>query len=419
MLKKVYFEKFKCFEKSEMQFENLTILIGANASGKTNMIEGMMILSEIMTGRDLSVVLDGSKNESSSIRGGAKGCCRFGADYFILGCLVRYDENTDLEYRIKVGVTDRILVEYESLYELKGNNRKMMFCTKDFDVNSGDIAVACNNGQKGRNPDIICIRFAAVIGQIATKLPQDTKYGKKIVEYSNKVITSMKNILFLNPETSSMRSYSHINDIEIKVNASNISSVLNHICKDCVKKEEVLKIMKQLPENEITDITFVEGPLNDVILFLQEKNGQRTEKIDAARLSDGSLRCLAIVAAVLSEEEGGMIVIEEVDNGLHPGRAKILIKVISDLAKQRNVDVLITTHNAILLNALTKENLTGVNVVYRDDTSGAGEFVPFVQIQNMPRLLANGKLGDVFTNDILLKYIKEDKLIADYSWLEV
>lgn len=55
--------------------------------------------------------------------------------------------------------------------------------------------------------------------------------------------------------------------------ASNISSVLNHICKDCVTKEEVLKIMKQLPENEITDMTFVEGPLNAVILFLQEKTG--------------------------------------------------------------------------------------------------------------------------------------------------
>ena len=36
----------------------------------------------------------------------------------------------------------------------------------------------------------------------------------------------------------------------------------------------------------------------------------------------------------------------------------------------------------------------------------------------MPSLLANGKLGDVFTNDMILTYIKADETSEDYSWLE-
>ena len=76
MIKKFYFENFKGFEKAEMPVENLTTIIGTNASGKTNAIEGMKILSELVTGRELYTILDGTKNIESNIRGGGKGCCR-------------------------------------------------------------------------------------------------------------------------------------------------------------------------------------------------------------------------------------------------------------------------------------------------------------------------------------------------------
>lgn len=419
LIKKVYFENFKSFVKTELQIENITTLIGTNAAGKTNAIEGMMILSEIMSGRDLSAILDGTKNSDSGIRGGARGCCRFDSDYFVLGCTVKYDESIDLEYRIKIEVRERVMVGEEKLSEVSSESSKTMYYTKPADGQSGDIAVVCNNGQKGRNPDITCIRFSAVISQLATKLPQERQYGKKIVGYANAVINSFKNILYLNPETYQMRGYSLVNDTELKVNASNISSVLHALCQEARNKELLLDIMQKLPENKILDITFMEGPLNDVILFLEEKSGKIKEKIDATRLSDGTLRCLAIVAAVLREKKGGMIVIEEIDNGIHPGRAKTLIHLVSDIARKRGVDALITTHNAILLNALGKEDLAGVEIVYRDEEEGDGRFISLIEIDRMPELLANGKLGDVFTSDMILEYIKQDNgTVDDYSWLE-
>lgn len=418
MIKKIYFENFKGFSKAEIQIENITTLIGTNAAGKTNMIEGMMILSELMTGREVSTILDGTKNSDTGVRGGAKGCCRFESDFFTLGCTVQYNDTTDLEYRIKIEVNDRIMILEEQLSERSKGADKTMYHAKVVDKQSGDIMVTCNNGQKGKNPNIACIRFSAIISQLATKLPQDRKYGKKIVEYAGVIIENFKNILYLNPETNNMRKYSLVNDIELRVNASNISSVLFALCKEDKNKRMLLDIMQQLPENKISDITFTEGPLNDVILFLEEKSGNHVEKMDATRLSDGTLRCLAIVAAVLSKKKGGMIVIEEVDNGIHPGRAKALIQLVSNIAREREVDVIITTHNAILLNALSKENLSGVEIVYRNDEKGDSRFISLIQINNMPSLLANGKLGDVFTNDMILKYIKTDKTTEDYSWLE-
>ena len=194
-------------------------------------------------------------------------------------------------------------------------------------------------------------------------------------------------------------------------------------CTNCVKikkkKAVLLDAMRQLPENEIADISFSEGPLNDVILFLNEIHGKKNIKIDATRLSDGTLRCLAVLGALLSEKERGMIVIEEVDNGIHAGRAKKIVETISEIAKKRNLDVLITTHNAVMLNALSKDDLMGVDIAYRDTKSGASAFIPLVKSDRMAELLANGKLGDVVTSGLILDYIKNPVEQADYSWLGV
>ena len=114
-----------------------------------------------------------------------------------------------------------------------------------------------------------------------------------------------------------------------------------------------------------------------------------------------------------------MIVIEEVDNGIHPGRAKMIIRAVSTIARERKIDVMITTHNAIMLNALSKQDLLGVDVVYRDADNGSSKFISLTDIDRMPELFTNGKLGDVVTSDLLLDFIKNKRKKADYSWLGV
>jgi len=66
---------------------------------------------------------------------------------------------------------------------------------------------------------------------------------------------------------------------------------------------------------------------------LTETFGGRAELRDGAVLSDGTLRALAIAAAVLSVTEGSLVVIEEIDNGVHPSRAKLLLDTLYDIAK--------------------------------------------------------------------------------------
>lgn len=149
------------------------------------------------------------------------------------------------------------------------------------------------------------------------------------------------------------------------------------------------------------------------------KSKDRQSFIEAKRLSDGTLRCLAIITALLSKESGSMVLIEEVDNGIHPNRAQGLINAISELARDRGIDVVISTHNPALLNAINREDLVGVVVCYRDTETGSSEFVQLLDIEKYPELMAKGKLGDILTKDELTKAIKIEKKDYDPNWLGV
>ncbi|MFM6453201.1 MAG: AAA family ATPase, partial [Planktothrix sp.] len=46
----------------------------------------------------------------------------------------------------------------------------------------------------------------------------------------------------------------------------------------------------------------------------------------------------------MTRPEGSLIVIEEVDNGLHPSRAGLLLQMLREIGQKRNIDVLVTTH---------------------------------------------------------------------------
>ena len=412
MIKAFLFEKFKGYDKAILWLEQITTLVGTNASGKSNAIEGMQILSELATGRDLSVIFDGTKNSEAAIRGGAKGCCRFTAKSFTLGCLIDLDSDHDLMYKVSIRASSRIAIEEESLY-IVGNGStdtkqgKLIFRTASKSTeDSGDISVEYANGKKGKNPQCRALRSMSILSQMIGKLPTEIEEYDESIRRIQLVQDSLMGIFILDPIPALMRNYSRIGDTTLRRNCSNVSSVL-YALKDSDEWPGFVDTISQLPENEIKGIDFVSTPLNDVILVQKEQNGSATANMEAQRLSDGTLRCVALLAAVMSEPKNSVIAIEELDNGIHPSRARKLMDALSRIASQRGIDLIITTHNVTLLNSLSKEDVLGVSVVYRDASSNASRIIPFVEIQNQAAILASGGIGDALETDSILRSIKD------------
>lgn len=420
MIKCFIFENFKSFEKAELNIESLTTLIGTNASGKSNAIEGIKILSELATGMELGVILDGTKSINGTVRGGSRGCPRFKTSAFKLGCLVSFDDDTDILYEIKISVENRIYIEEEALYQMPVDRLEpktnIIFKTKAAKPDEVDIKTAYRNDTQ--ETDVVCTRTSAILPQMLTKLPQDAEEQLN-VQCIQTVMDALKSIIVLDPVPQNMRDYTRISDFDLRVNCDNISSVMKHMCTDKEKKKQLLNVICDLPENEVLDIEFIETMIGDVIFALKEKYINSTELVDARKLSDGTLRCMAILTAVLASSSNSMIVMEEVDNGIHPGRVQKLMDNLSRIGKERNIDVVVTTHNAMLMNQYKKEQLVGVSVVYREDEQGTSKFIPFVDIDDFPSILAAGGLGNAMIDNRLISAIKDDKEPVDYSWLGV
>ncbi|MFM5945461.1 MAG: AAA family ATPase, partial [Dolichospermum sp.] len=215
------------------------------------------------------------------------------------------------------------------------------------------------------------------------------------------VASILGNTLILNPIPSQMRDFSRLSE-NLENDCSNIAGVLAVLTDD--KKTEIentlSEYLKDLPEGDIKKVWAEKvGRFGyDAMLYCQEewKSGEIIE-IDARSMSDGTLRFLAILTALLTRPEGSQIVIEEIDNGLHPSRAALLVKILKEIGSKRNIDILLTTHNPALLDAFGPEIVPFVVVAHRDSETGESKLTLLEDIDNFPKLFASYSLGQMTT----------------------
>ena len=107
-----HFYDFKGFKNTQIDLMRpMTLLIGRNGSGKTNVIEGMELLAQLASGRPLYEISDTGRGSGSTfeIRGGLQGCMRKGnnpQNFFELGFSAIYLKPSNhpyINYIISVG----------------------------------------------------------------------------------------------------------------------------------------------------------------------------------------------------------------------------------------------------------------------------------------------------------------------------
>jgi predicted ATPase len=222
------------------------------------------------------------------------------------------------------------------------------------------------------------------------------KLALEIDEGVNAVMEAHRAIFILDPIPSHMRDYSPFSD-RLLPDASNIAGVLAALPDD--QKAEVentlSRYVAKLPERDI--IRVYSEPVgkfhSDAMLYCEEGFAQSPMLLDARGMSDGTLRFLAILMALLTRPKNSLLVIEEVDNGLHPSRSKLLLDMLRTVGKRRDVDVMVTTHNPALLDAMGTEMVPFITVAHRREGCGATELTLLEDIEDLPRLLAGGTIG--------------------------
>lgn len=403
MLKKLILEDWKSFRYAELPLDPLTVLIGTNASGKSNVVEALEFLQRIANGENLETALAGDKT-LSSIRGGVEWAARKPENEFTLKVLISGEnDQTDYLYVIKIQILPIVKVKSEYI---ENKSLEENYYIKYFTVTSHDHTT--KSGLKALRNDINIHDLE--VNQISYEFETDRlvigkEYEEQYLPLRNQakdlVASILGNTLILNPIPSQMRDFSRLSE-NLENDCSNIAGVLAGLPDE--KKTEIentlSEYLKDLPEGDIKKVWAEKvGRFGyDAMLYCQEewKPGEIIE-IDARSMSDGTLRFLAILTALLTRPEGSQIVIEEIDNGLHPSRATLLVKILKEIGTKRNIDILLTTHNPALLDAFGPEIVPFVVVAHRDSETGESKLTLLEDIDNFPKLFASYSLGQMTT----------------------
>ncbi|TRU24501.1 MAG: ATP-binding protein [Microcystis aeruginosa Ma_SC_T_19800800_S464] len=430
MLTSLTLRNFKSYEEATLSLAPITFLIGANASGKSNAIEAIRLLSWLAKGSRLDDIERNIQSGNAIARGQAIDL--FGAEkqYFTFGTHIDNAPDGWTDFEIEIGLlSDQLLIIGESVSKASKDQELPLYkIDGDPNPHTDEISVMYNNFKQGKNkPHIPCSNRQAIFYQLETpsRFRQSHTQSQKIIPEVTKVIReTLRNIIFLDPRPAVMRGYAYAKDDDIKEDGSNLSSVLYAVCQQGeTQKNKLLNFIRSLPEQDITDIDFIITDRNDVMVRLIESFGNKKHQMDAPLLSDGTLRVLAIAATLLSANPGTFVIIEEIDNGVHPSRADNLVKQIREIALERKLRVLITSHNPALLDAVPDSDIGNVLCCYRDPQAGDSRIVRLADLERFPELIVQGTLGQLMTKQVLDKFLK-DKSTAEQrqqnalSWLE-
>ncbi len=420
MLRDFTIKNFKSYRNATLPLASLTVMIGANASGKSNAIEGLRFASWLAQGQKLSSIQYSVNSGDQIVRGTTKSLPWNNEVEFGFSCRVSGSSQSSWDISIE-GRDDGLHIVKETL---ETSYESVPYYDLDQpSVGRGtDVGVAYNNfARGGKKPHVTCIDQMAIFSQLTSPATFGANHKKsrtKIPRATRQLETSLSNILVLDPNPQLMRDYAFPSDDKLRGDGSNLSAVLYSLCGKPAPGAEIknsiegnaastlLNLIQSLPEQNIEDIKFIHEPRGGVMVSLVESFGQKQREFDASLLSDGTLRVLSVAAALLSSPEGTMVVIEEIDNGVHPSRAKHLLQSIRSIAETRNLSVLMSTHNPALLDALPDESIKDVVFCYRSLVDGSSQIMRLSDSVSFPEMIAQDTLGGLLTSGVLDRYAK-------------
>ena len=389
MITSIRLVNFKNFADETLRVGPFTIIVGANASGKSNIRDAFRFLHGIGRGYTLAEILGGKyggggQREWEPIRGTADEIVRFGQLLFSLE--VGFELNgTELHYSIEVGYDPASRSRFQLLKEKLTSDAETVF-----ETHSSDIQLKIRTPKTSGTLPLSHLGKPILL-QIARglKIPRHPPY-KFDRSPCYRIWRILERMRFLEPSPDRMREPSFPGANILGDSGENLPTVLEGVCADPERREILISWVHELTPMDIKGFEFPRDPSGRIHLTLCETNGR---KVSAYSASDGTLRFLAMLAVLLGTNSAGLYFFEEIDNGIHPVRLNLLMDLIERQTARHGIQVLTTTHAPTLLTVMNDNTFENTSVVCRlEDTSDA-IIRPVAELPNVRELRQDQGLG--------------------------
>jgi hypothetical protein len=310
---------------------------------------------------------------------------------------------------LEIQVRPQVQILREVLTAHVDGRLRTLLETAQADPQRADIEAKVWNNRRGRNPHYIFRATHLLTAQLPLRLGGKTAAERHVLEAAEVALAVLGGVFHLDPVPQLMRQYVPEQDVVLRRNGENLSATIARLRRgDNARFAELVEVIKDLPEHEVRALEVGRGEFGEVMLALSEVKDGRTVTVPARQMSDGMLRMMAVVTALLAGGPGVAIegptsvapsltlVLEELENGLHPTQAARVLGLVKSAAAQQNFQVVLTTHSPALLNALGGDDHPGVLVIGRE-RDGRTRATRLVDLPGYLAMMASGRLGDLVT----------------------
>jgi len=380
-IKRIRVTNFKSFKELEVEFGKFNVLIGANASGKSNFVQIFEFLRDIANfGLNNAVSMQGGVEYLRNIN--------VGASENLSVKVVSEQEVGFLGRRTKEGLIG--IKTYETTYEFELKFRKKR---SGFEIAKDNLTQKCKFVRVELEKEKRKIKKEEEIGQgeiilsrangkvkielrkpVQIPIKEDDLYPSFLREEKLPPNTLLLQSPFLCPLGHIFGDIISIYDFdpklpkkatpitgkaELEEDGNNLAIILRNITENKEERRRLFNLVKDLLPF-ISNLG-VEKFADKSLLFKLQEIYFKNQYLPASLISDGTINITALIVALYFEEKP-LTIIEEPERNIHPYLISKVVDMMKDASQKKQI--IATTHNPEMVKYAGLDNLL---LVSRDE----------------------------------------------------
>ena len=406
---KIRISNFKSFADQTVELNDFNLLVGANASGKSNFVQAFRFLGDIAThGLEDAISLQGGVEYLRNLTIADAQPLVF--DVVVRDVYFLATWNNDLELRKELGLDMIDILRYE--FSLQFHKER-----SGYTVGRDKMTLSCSSEDSGPVEGITRDRKMLIVENTDgyMKVHQCFQEVQFLSSIDNQPIPATEILLEFAFARSvlgtALYSFDHIGIYDfdpklakraipiagrsqLEMDASNLALVLNKLFIDNDARRDFLNLcrrnlpfLRSLGIGKVTD--------NSMFIKLREEFAQEKD-LPSFLISDGTVNIMALVVALYFQDQKAFAIFEEPERNIHPYLISRVMSMFKEVSRTKQI--LTTTHSP---EVVKHAGLESILLVSRDE-NGASRITKPANSEHV-RIFLDNELGveDLFTDNLL------------------
>ena len=406
-IKQIKIKNFKSFKNIDLKLENFNVLIGSNASGKSNFVQIFNFLHHIHKhGLDDAILLQGGQDFVQNFKIGSKSNLMFEFQLSFSSPITFFQGQA----RNKLYISDltyhfEIKFNKQSGFKIINDKAIFNFVTKRNNPdnnNAGSITITNNNGKleltENLKSDLKYVIQHNILSYIIDdELPPKTLLletalfshivNRDIFQFMNTI-----SIYDFDPKLAK-KAVHLIGKTRLEPDGSNLAIILKNINETDESRRKFSNLLKELLP--VIKNMNTENFADKSILFNIQENYFKGRQLPSSLISDGTVNIIALIIA-LYFQGNNITILEEPERNIHPSLIVKIVKMMDDASIMNQI--LVTTHNPEMVKYAKIDH---IYMITRDN-EGFSHIVKPSNSDNVKQFLKNDmEIEELYVQNLL------------------